>query len=242
MNVKIKLIYLALLACLTFFGYVGPAHAAYQVIYQAAGGEATKTDLRGGYDPLGIDGWDGERLWPLTRQDSVYALFWRQSGVNGWNGPTGYFVNDFRGPVAPGQTKIVDNLYLWAEPEVPQQPLVLQPLLLYFGPDILSYKLRLVSVPAGITYNGPYVWYGIHGDIMLPYYSSADGSTGYRFQAEISTVPEPSVLVTLFAGLMGVASVWRRQRAVFWPVWPCIKLARLKGCGYTGRGFSCKRE
>ncbi|MEI6915860.1 MAG: hypothetical protein WCL39_12060, partial [Armatimonadota bacterium] len=179
-------VHLFLTLLFVFLACMQPCSGSYGVTYTT--NEGPKTILYG--DIVGpTNGYDNEPIQDTSRQDWIYFSFWHEAGADGWDGPTAFYEFDFRGLLSSGQTLNIDSLYMWAGTGVPAQSMVLHLISPpQFTPNIASYKLRLVSIPAGITYNGPYVWYGNHGDITLPYYSSADGTTGYRFQAEISAV------------------------------------------------------
>jgi hypothetical protein len=67
------------------------------------------------------------------------------------------------------------------------------------------------------VYTGPTQWSmshdtPYHADIVLPYYATSDPSTGYKFRAEVTAVPEPSALIALMSGLAGVGGLAARRR------------------------------
>ena len=67
------------------------------------------------------------------------------------------------------------------------------------------------------SYTGPTQWTmshenPTHADIVLPYYATSDPSTGYKFRAEVTAIPEPSSLLALACGLAGAIVGVRRAR------------------------------
>ena len=142
----------------------------------------------------------------------IALAIYKENGINGWDGPTGFYGSDDRGLLQPGQTDIIGDIYLWAGTAVTPQALQLWTDQYRLDPG-LTYKLRLVQVPVGITYTGPREWGPNHGTITLPFFATDDFMKGYMFQAEITApVPEPSSLLALAGGLTGVVGYKLKRR------------------------------
>ncbi len=157
-----------------------------------------------------VDGQDGEL--PLAVDSyPVNLAFYKQAGIDGWDGPTGFFVTDSRTPISGGTTRS-EEFYLWARVGASVQPLRLYQDMHPYLPSGVSYKLVLVSVPAGVDYTGPTQWGIDHGTITLPYYANYDGLTGYHFRMEFTAVPEPSSIAALGGGVMGLLALRKRRR------------------------------
>ena len=157
------------------------------------------------------DGFDGEFQFTPSTGYGAYFAFHKTAGVQGWDGATGWYSEDFRAPLAAGQMSVMDGIYLWAVPGTPKKNLVVE-LTEVWIPASIHYRLTLVQVPAGIQYSGPREW-GISDKLLvLPYYATADGLTGYKFRAEFTAVPEPSSLAALGGGMMGLLALRRRRR------------------------------
>lgn len=161
------------------------------------------------------DGYDDEgRMSGSGSQTGLNFAIYNIDGTDGWNGTTGFYHDDIRLPMNPGQTRGIDRIYLWAGIFAPEQEMYVDwPQGGAQWTSGLTYKLTLVSVPTGIQYSGPWEWGFNHERIALPFYSSSDGTTGYRFRMEFTAVPEPSSLLALAAGIgaMGAARrKWRR--------------------------------
>lgn len=130
-------------------------------------------------------GFDNEQVIQTPLPSGILVGIYKQNGT-GWTAPTGFYRNELRETVATGNTAVIEDIYLWATPDVQQTDLHLcqiTPPLLAEG---LSYKLKLMSVPNGVTYNGPTEWGASDKVITLPFYSTNDGTTGYKFKIEIT--------------------------------------------------------
>jgi len=170
------------------------------------------------YSPLWTDGYNGEILWPSDWPMATHVNFalYNVNGVNGWNGATGFYMDDNRSPLAAGQTRVIDNIYLWAGPNVQSQKIGIVRELGSISPDV-DMRLTLLYVPQGIDYSGPWQWnktYLLNAAVVLPFYSTSDGTTGYRFRLEFTAVPEPSSLLALAGGVTGIGGLALRRRRV----------------------------
>lgn len=142
---------------------------------------------------------------PIT---SFYAAAYKINGHEGWNGANGFYGGDDRGAIATGQT-ITEDIYVWASTGTsPERIKVAQGL---SGVAGINYTLDLVSIPTGIIYNGLTHW-TTPGAIILPFYSTDNGLTGYHFQATFTAVPEPSSILALVGGIVGFGGIALRRR------------------------------
>jgi len=157
--------------------------------------------------PGATDGFDSEALISSVPAKDIYFALHNIQGVTpGWNGDTGFYWTDYRLPLEAGETRSIDNLYLWAVPGTTGQNLVIG--LCGGMSEGLSYKLTLVSIPAGINYSGTRVWDQNNNQlIVLPMYTASDGLTGYHFQAQFTAVPEPSSILALIRGIAGLGGL-----------------------------------
>lgn len=158
----------------------------------------------------GLDLSDYKQVLDLNSPHAVAAIY-KINGVDGWDSDNGYYDWESRSVLQPGQTKVFNNIYFWAMSGTTVGDMYLS-ILSPGGASIdprLTYKLFLVSVPNGVTYNGATEWTspaGPLGYITLPFYSTTDPSTGYKFRVEVTAVPEPSSVVGLLGSLMSLAT------------------------------------
>lgn len=152
---------------------------------------------------IGLDG--GDVLWDSSiisqLDNSINLGIYKETGQEGWNGDPGFLVREMRPALQAGETAVIREIYLWAGTAVQPTDLELNMLL---PPELspgLSYRLMLMSIPDSVTYKGPTDWGPETTSIVLPFYSTDDGTTGYRFHAVITAVPEPSSVVALMAAL-----------------------------------------
>jgi hypothetical protein len=143
-----------------------------------------------------------------------YAGVYHEDHVNGWNGPTGFYKNDMRAPLAPNETKTWDSIYVWSDPNFadPEMALAMVGNVTAPPPGGWTYRLTLLAVPKGIT-GAPAVgttWAVSPEDellVMLPTYTTTNGLTAYRFAFSVTASPEPAALAL---GLL-LATVGRRR-------------------------------
>jgi len=130
-------------------------------------------------------GSDGETAWPAQSSSGVLVGIYKTNGTDGWNGTTGFYGEDIRETLQGGASITFNDIYLWATPGTESQDLHLR---LQDGPSLdgVSLTLSLVSVPSGVTYTGPTEWGSETTDIVLPFYSTDDGKTGYKFRITIT--------------------------------------------------------
>lgn len=158
-------------------------------------------------------GYDYESAIGQYLPTDIAIATYKEYGKNGWNGPTEIYDSDCRAYLQPGKTDIIGDIYLWAGTAV--APRDLQLWINHYWLDAgLTYTLRLVQIPVGITYTGPTQWGLGHGTISLPFFATDDFSQGYMFQAEITAVPEPSSLLALAGGMAGLGGFALKRRKV----------------------------
>jgi len=158
----------------------------YTIYYHTKGDSAAGAKLVAASNQQATDGFDSEDRWTGSVPDGILVGIHKTNGTDGWDGTTGFYVNDVRPAPTQGGTTTIDNIYVWASSGLPSQNMHLH---LDSAPQIgadATCKLYLVSVPNGVTYNGPTEWTIPHGDIVLPFYSTNDGTTGYKFRIEIT--------------------------------------------------------
>ena len=170
-------------------------------------------------------GYDGEPcLAPAAwydSQDTIWARFWREAGVDGWNAVTAWCPEQ-RVPVpARGGSVVVGGLYAWQGLSYQYDAFtIFYTHAAVASPSEWRRTLRLVHVPDGVAYSGPFQWdlplattKGGDYIAVLPAYRTDDPLTGYRFEIEIEhVIPEPSSLLALVFGLAGLGVVMRRRR------------------------------
>lgn len=158
----------------------------YRLYYKSKGDNVGGTKILAASKSQATNSFDNEHSWTGSIPQGVLVGIHKTNGVDGWGGATGFYVDDIRPVLTQGGSTIINDIYVWATPDVSSQNLYL---CLYPAPLLgtgLAYKLYLVSVPNGVTYNGPMEWTIPHNDITLPFYSTTDGTTGYKFKVEIT--------------------------------------------------------
>jgi len=150
---------------------------------------------------------------------AVYAATYHNhtSISDSWSGPTGFYDTDLCAPVPlrAGESKSW-LIYLWATPGVPDtydtisvSCLMIMP---PFMPSEYDYTLTLAAKPSA-TSGGPAIgttWRlslpsGV--SVELPIYRTDNGLTGYQFELTATAVPEPSSILALLSGLVGIGGV-----------------------------------
>ena len=175
-----------------------------------------------GFSPLATDGWDGESLIGAADGPTVYVASFHTKAANGWSGQTGFYSEDIRMPLVPGQTKSW-MLYLWATPDVPSTSSMIEivmwnPMMAFPSEEYgLQFNLTLKTKPDSVTGGAAVgtVWnlyYGSRLGFLLPTYRTDDGLTGYQFEFSATAVPEPSSLLVLAGGLAGIGAGALRRR------------------------------
>ncbi len=156
------------------------------------------------------DGLDSEDL-PLTFGGLNVAIY-KTNGVQGWDSADGFYTIDGRATLLAGQTAI-DDVYAWASSGGLPPGLSTMTFSASGGGDGGTLTIELVSVPSGITYTGPTEWTN-SVNVTLPMYVASDyaaGLTGYHFELINTAVPEPSSIITLAGGMIGMAGFALRR-------------------------------
>ncbi len=181
----------------------------------------------------GVSGWGCSgtlRMGLYTRTDATDSLdgydlqsgpisgwlagSYRISGQDGWTGVTGFYSRDVRAPLLPGETKTW-MVYVWAVPGSSAQD---------FGSEwgwavssrdqSVEAKLEYIQKPSGVI-GGPSlgtIWTTPPTTLILPYYSTSNGLTGYGFRYTLTAVPEPSSLIALGALVAPLFALRRHRR------------------------------
>jgi len=167
------------------------------------GTKSGASDLSDSYDALAIlgTGWNA----------GVY-----HAQIDGWDGTDGFYRNDYRAPLLPGESKSW-VVYFWAaNGSTPSNASLGFNWSLNSGPDVVG-KVEYIQAPQGIV-GGPEVGtvWTTAGDhwVQLPYYSTSDGLTGYAFKLTLTAVPEPSSILALAGGIAGLGGFVLRRRKV----------------------------
>ena len=161
----------------------------------------------------------------ITGTQAWYTGVYHEQYTAGWTGDTGFYSQDFRAPLlqSPGPSKTW-VFYLW---EDPSWNIVLElgwgtPGV--WGPAYIpsfhnrEYRLTYVRAADGITGGSVPVGTSIllnqqmQGTWSFPVYRTTDGRTGYMFELTATVIPEPSSLLALGGGLIGLAGLALRRR------------------------------
>jgi len=205
---RVRLLLLASALLVSTLPVAAQVRHAYSCLYRAS------YDMDFHSSDTGSTGYDGEtRYGVYVKADN--AAFYREFGRDGWDGATGLYQEDYRPHLSAGETVVIPDICVWSGKVTTPHDIVLRRIYpVFLSSEGMAYTLRLVQVPAGITYAGPTVWGPDHGLISLPYYATDDPLTGYRFEAVITAppVPEPSSLLALLAGVAGLGGLTFRRR------------------------------
>ena len=171
----------------------------------------------------GSDDWAGAGFHGLDLSlldHCALCLKYREKGVEGWAGETGYYGDDYRAPFTPGQSKSYGNIYLWGK-----NITLSTPYRVGFGTgpggegqDPAGYTGHLVLdyVPDICNWTGPWdFWLDLNtvNHLTLPMIVTSNPLDSTRMHLDIyAPVPEPSSLATLACGLAGTGGVLVRRR------------------------------
>lgn len=177
--------------------------------------------------PDGHTGYDAGEAYTLDadhcgESSEIKAFFRRDNGVDGWDGPSGWYWTQQLPTPGPGSSVTLKGLYVWAWPAFsyddfntgynasPAQSL-----------SEWAITFRLVGIPCGIGYTGPREWTcamttnRLLPNAVLPACKTDRPLTGYEFEIEIQhVVPEPSSILALISGfpVLGALALRRRRR------------------------------
>lgn len=185
---------------------------AYKIGYEAENGSYFASGICVWAVQDGSKGFDGEDAWPFMPSSGILLGIRRVESIDGWNHDTGWYTGDTRETLSVGQSIAIDGIYMWAVPGTPSHDMHLHLLEPFLYPGV-SFGLSLVSVPAGVEYEGPRTWGPEVSEIALPFYSTDDGESGYKFRLDVSAaVPEPTGLLALGVGGVGILGTALRRR------------------------------
>lgn len=170
------------------------------------------------------DGYDSSDR-PMDSSGHMHTAIYHASGVDGWDGPTGFYAVDMRSPLetASGSTKTW-RMYLWGDLSLNPQWTDIGTS--WFGSGVsadafqqIQYRLTYVRSAVGIADervgmsmvlndwpDGSSWWF--------PAYRTDNGLNGYVLDLTATAVPEPSSLAVLGIGMLPLAGVAiKRMRA-----------------------------
>jgi hypothetical protein len=162
------------------------------------------------------DNWDVDYDTELATYGAPgYAGVYHQKYVGGWMGPTAFYFNDLRAPMAPDESKTWDSIYVWADLiySGDVMPFSMQADAANPPPTDRTYLLELLTVPGDVVGAPPAgtVWHLPQSDVftlLLPTWRGENGLDGYRFAFTMTAVPEPTTLTGM---LLVVLCVHRRR-------------------------------
>ena len=161
--------------------------------------------------PGALDGYDPYDRLSIPDPDYAMAVYHNEPD---WTGSHGFYADDARSSLQPGETKTWRNIYLWEIPAGSLTPFTISFVPIYTPPTYWTYTLYLDCAPPEANWTGPWQW-GIsptqNTTLVLPAVKSQSGLEGYRFHFTVEAVPEPSGLLALAAGL-AVLGLRRRRR------------------------------
>lgn len=185
--------------------------------------------------PGATDDYNGAGTSPdaVIYTPGVFAYSYYQNGVAPgdfpvWEGPTGFYSDNWRGPITPGGSKTWSDIYLFALGNNPGTPG--QVAFAITSEDMSrvpwGYTAHIVldQIPASANWTGPTDFWidlsqtaGQNVFVTLPIATLADPSQVLTQGTEMSItvyapVPEPSSFLPLIGGMIGMASFALRRR------------------------------
>ena len=190
------------------------SHACYaQGTGTGGGGFAGIVRMQFGARVGSLDGFDSTDLL-ATPGYGWFAGTYHVNGEDGWLGPTGFYAFDSRAPLALGESKTW-TFYVWAEPGTTEAARGFSGNLWTSDPNYIHTVMEYFQKPPGVT-GGPELgttWTAPAVlTLILPFYSTSDGRTGYGFRLTLTAVPEPSSLLALSGGILGFGALRLRKR------------------------------
>ena len=120
------------------------------------------TNPQSGIGNIWIGAWPGQKgssgQFPYIPAGSGIALAYYRENGPGWDGPTGFYMSDYEGPITAGGSYTWSGIYLWAQN--------------------CSVPTRSASVTVGTEYPHPPDGYTAH--LVLDYVPESAGWTGER--------------------------------------------------------------
>ena len=124
------------------------------------------------------------------------AAIYHEADPNTWNGPTDFYVTDYRAPLLPTESQTWSPVYFWANPDAYTYEwmyLSLQPATDVPPPANRDYTLELLYVPEGVEGAPPVgmTWHIPPNEdfmIELPTFTAYDGLEGYRLAFTVGPV------------------------------------------------------
>ncbi len=164
------------------------------------------------------DNWDLDYDTELATYGAPgYAGVYHEKYVDGWMGPTAFYFNDLRAPLAPDESKTWDSIYIWADPIYSGEvmPFSMQADAANPPPTNRTYLLELLAVPDGVIGAPPVgtVWHLPQSDLFtlfLPTWRSFNGLDSYHFAFTMTAAPEPGTLDALAVAVLFLRRKFRR--------------------------------
>ena len=175
--------------------------------------------VRVGAHPGAVDGYDGQASSNPVDTGPVLLLH-RDKGP-GWTGDTGFYSTDFESPIPSVASKTWWDLCLWT---TSSSYLTIENRASFSAitdgalpPETYWCELVLDYVPDGLNWSGPwsFTWQLNDGlSATLPVPTVSDGLLGTRMHLTVYTtpIPEPSSLLALGSGVLGLWGLRRRRK------------------------------
>jgi hypothetical protein len=171
-----------------------------------------------GAQSTSVDGYDTHDEWGGTRGQPGWGMVapYHQSGDD-WSGSTGFYASDFHAPLIGDRTSTTWDMYFWAQDYWNDASIISAHTFPYpagIPPSWYQARLYLDYVPPEASWEGPTVFdISVTGYTYfdLPIVAVSNPLDGVRMHFTVAT-PEPSSLLALGGGLMGLAGLALRRR------------------------------